>query len=88
MSMRSSPKAMLSSLVFLALNVGLIWAFPHSDFIKGTTSSLMLPGVIAVYSWAPMHAGWAFISMNVANVIFYYFVFLILWRVPAILRRR
>lgn len=72
---KTSKKSMIYAIFFVAaINVAIL-ALLNVPFIKYIPSALMLPGVTAVYSWASVHDGWAYLLVQIVNVIFYYALF-------------
>ena len=70
-------RSLLYATLFVAsMDVALI-ALYDVPFLRNIPAVFMLPGALAIFSWAPIHYTWAIGLMQIVNVLFYYAVFLL-----------
>jgi hypothetical protein len=74
-------RALIAAILFYGLLI-LLLVFPRIEALADLSATLMLPGERVVYDWgsATTHSTWGFILANVLNFLFYYIVFLVIFR--------
>jgi hypothetical protein len=65
--------AIIYSLI-LVCSVNAILAMGFENNIVRQFLIILRPGAIVIWSWAPVHYLWAFLLVQLVNVVFYFFV--------------
>lgn len=80
MSTRGLLQALAAATLFVILIVVVLLRFPPPAPPGWIASALLMPGVWAVYSWAPLHSGSAFVLAHIIDIAFYALLFAMLRR--------
>ncbi len=77
---RGLPYSLAAAILFVILLVSMLLWFPAPAPLGRAASALLMPGVWAVYSWAPSHSGTAFVLVHIVDIAFYALLFEMLKR--------
>ena len=77
---RSLLRSLAAAMLLVILLVTMLLWLPRYETLSRAVSALLMPGVWAVYSWAPLHAGSAFVLVHIVDIAFYTLLFELLQR--------